>query len=245
MTRETAERLYPLGAGVQVAVSGRHRFGTDAFLLSDFASPRGSETACDLCAGCGIVAALWFRGRGPLKAYCVELQDEAARLLERTVDESGLRDRMIPIHGDVRRIQDLALEAGRFDVVSCNPPYKQIGRGIPSGEDARLLIRHEAACTLDDACQAARRLLRFGGRLCLCQRPERLADALETMRAHDIEPKRLRFVQCRPDSPPWLFLLEGKRGARPFLQVEAPLMTEGEDGGVSGELRRVYQIKQA
>ena len=55
-----------------------------------------------------------------------------------------------------------------------------------------------------------------------------------------MEPKRLRFVQQRPESPPWLFLLEGKLGAKPFLQVEAPLLIEGE-GGFSKEVLRIYQ----
>jgi tRNA1(Val) A37 N6-methylase TrmN6 len=60
------------------------------------------------------------------------------------------------------------------------------------------------------------------------------------MRHEKLEPKRLRFVQQRPDTPPWLFLLEGRRGGKPFLQVDAPLIIEGE-GGFSPELLRIYQ----
>lgn len=86
---------------------------------------------------------------------------------------------------------------------------------------------------------AAARLLKFGGRFCLCQRPERLCDVLTLLRQQGLEPKRVRFVQQRPGSAPWLFLCEGKKGAKPFLQVEAPLLIEGEDG-FSEELLKIY-----
>ncbi len=73
----------------------------------------------------------------------------------------------------------------------------------------------------------------------MCQRPERLCDVLEAMRQNGIEPKRLRFVHQRPDTAPWLFLAEGKKGAKPFLQVEKPFLIEGE-GGFSRELLDLY-----
>ena len=62
---------------------------------------------------------------------------------------------------------------------------------------------------------------------------------MEAMRQNDIEPKRLRFVQQREHTAPWLFLLEGRRGGKPFLQVEAPLIIEGP-GGFSPEMLRIY-----
>ena len=62
---------------------------------------------------------------------------------------------------------------------------------------------------------------------------------ISLLQRHQLEPKRLRLVQQRPDSAPWLFLLEAKKGSRPFLQVEAPLIIEGE-GGFSPEMLRIY-----
>lgn len=97
---------------------------------------------------------------------------------------------------------------------------------------------------MEDVCAAASRLLRFGGRLCVCQRPERLPDMMEAMRNHGIEPKRLRMVQQRGDKAPWLVLMEGKKGSRPFLQVEAPLIVEDGAGGFSPEMKRIYRLEQ-
>jgi len=101
------------------------------------------------------------------------------------------------------------------------------------------IARHETLCTLDEVCACAARLLRFGGRFCLCQLPERLVDVLGAMRANKIEPKRVRFVQQRADSAPWLFLVEGKRGAKPFLTIDPPLILR-ENGGISAEMQRIY-----
>ena len=53
---------------------------------------------------------------------------------------------------------------------------------------------------------------------------ERLADILEAMRAHDIEPKVLQMVHGRPDKKAKLFLVEGIRGGSQGLDVLPPLI---------------------
>lgn len=234
------ESRHELGGGVRVFVTKEHRFGTDSFLLSAFAAPKPGTLACDLCGGCGIVAALWFRRpeAAPCRAVTVEIQPEAAALAERCIEESGLGGKLVSLCADIR---SLPLRRGEYDVVSCNPPYYAAGHGIPSREDAALTARHETLCTLEDVCRAGAGLLRFGGRLCLCQRPQRLPDVLEAMRGSGVEPKRMRFVQQRPASAPWLVLVEGRRGSRPFLRVEPPLFMEDEAGAPSAALRQVYE----
>ena len=230
-----------LGEKLSICVSPVHKFGTDAFLLSDFAFPRRKDLCCDLGTGCGIIPMLWFRGEGgPKKAFAVDIQPKAIEQLTETVKQNGLDDRLIPVLADLKDLS--ALPAGELDLVTCNPPYKAKGSGILNELDAETIARHEVLCTVEDVCLAAARLLKFGGRLCLCQRPERLADTLCAMRAAKIEPKRLRMVQQRGDSAPWLFLVEGKKGSRSYMQVMPPLLIEGE-GGFSREVLDIYQKK--
>ena len=69
---------------------------------------------------------------------------------------------------------------------------------------------------------AAGRLVRNGGRFALCHRPERLVDALSALRAHGLEPKRLKTVSHRPEHPPALILVEAVRQGRPGLTMERP-----------------------
>lgn len=229
---------------LQICVSPEHKFGTDAFLLSDFARIRRKDRAVDLGTGCGIIPLLWFREMedAPQAAYGVDIQPQAIEQLTQTVEKCDLNERLIPICADLKNLSDI-LPADSFTLVTCNPPYKASNTGILNELDAHTIARHEVMCQISDVCRAASRLLKFGGRLCICQRPERLPDTLESMRACGIEPKRLRFVQKKGDTAPWLFLVEGRKGGKAYLQVEAPLLIQEKDTGeFSEELRRIYRL---
>ncbi len=161
---------------------------------------------------------------------------QAIDQFEQTVRDSSLEN-VHPVLADIKAI-DSTVPLGRCDLVTCNPPYKAAGAGIISDTDAEKAARHETMCTIDDICAASARLLRYGGRLCLCNRPERLADMICAMRAADIEPKRLRFVAKNGRTPPWLVLLEGRRGGKPSMNGESTLYMTSD--GISPELRMIY-----
>jgi len=223
-------RIENLGGRVEVCVSNEHTFGTDAFLLSSFAAPKKKEIACDLGCGCGIIPLLWFRdsAASPSFVYLVDIQDQAVELSRISAQRSGLVDRVSIIQADLKILK--SLPKGNVDLVTCNPPYKAKGTGVASRAESDLIARHEMACGIDDVCACASRLLRFGGRLCLCCLPERLPDVMHSMRRNKIEPKRLRFVHHKSDTPPWLFLIEGRLGGGVFLNIEAPLIMSSNDG---------------
>lgn len=162
------------------------------------------------------------------------------RLLKKSVEHNGLCDNIKIINADLCDLKG-KLNFGCYDVVVCNPPYKIGGGGIKNPTSARLIARHESECTLDDICSAASKLLQFGGRFYMCQRPERLGDVMESMRKFDIEPKTLRLVQQRVSKAPKLFLLEGRRGGkRGFLNVLPTLFIEDESGNFSKEMLEIY-----
>jgi tRNA1(Val) A37 N6-methylase TrmN6 len=235
------EQIEHLGGNVHLKISDAHRFGSDAMLLSDFAVTHKNDITCDLGSGCGVIPLLWFREENaPKTAYTVDIQSEAVGLVRESVKLSGLEGKVIPIEADLREL-DGKLPLGAFDLVTCNPPYFLPGSGYASQTESDRIARHETMCTLEDVCKAASRLLKYGGRLCLCHVPARLADVITAMRDARIEPKRLRMVQNRANDPPWLILVEGKLGGKPSLRVEAPLvMREGD--GPSEELSRIYRL---
>ena len=143
-----------------------------------------------------------------------------------------------PVTADLRDLAGLHPYAQSRDVVACNPPYFTGGRVSP--DTARAGARHELSCTMPDVCAAAGLLLKDGGRLCVCQRPERLADVLCAMRGARIEPKRLQFVMARPEKAPWLVLVEGQKNRAPGLRVPAPLVTARADGRPSAAMLEIY-----
>ena len=230
----------PLGSGMEIYVSESYHFSTDTILLADFSKPSGSKLCADLGAGCGTISLLWLKNAPGLTVKAVEIQEDACRLLRGSIKLNRLEDRLEAVNADLKNLKGV-LPFGAFDTVACNPPYKSGGTGITNPEAAKLIARHETECSLDDVCRAASKLLQFGGRFCLCQRPERLPDALEGMRKYGIEPKRLRLVQQRPDKAPKLFLLEGRRGGRRgFMQVLPTLFIENDEGGFSQEMLEIY-----
>ena len=234
------EHLEPLGNGMRIYVSDAHHFSTDTILLADFSMPSKNKLCADLGSGCGIIPLLWLRNNRTITAHAVELQSDACELARKSVGLNGVEDNMTVINADLRDLKG-RLKFGAYDVVSCNPPYKTDGSGIKNPSQSRLIARHETECTLENICEAASRLLQFGGRFFLCQRPERLADVTEAMRRFDLEPKTLRFVQQRKSKPPKLFLIEGRRGGRRgFLNVLPTLFIEDESGGFSSEMLKIY-----
>lgn len=226
-----------LGDSCRICVSSEHTFGTDAFLLADFAQAKRRDIVCDLGTGCGIIAVLIMLRYSPSSVYGIDIQPRAIEQFNITVERSGLSG----VYPMLMDLKDLTSEAplGRCSLVVSNPPYKAENAGIESETDAHRIARHEILCNINDVCRAACRLLKFGGKLCMCNRPERLADVICAMRENNIEPKRLRFVSKSPETAPWLFLIEGRKGGRAFMKAEPPLFTE-ERGGVSGELAKIY-----
>ena len=231
-----------LGDVIDICISPDHKFGTDAFLLSDYAKIRRKDMACDLGTGCGIIPLLWFRNphKAPSRVWAVDIQEKAIKQLNISIEKNNLGNSFTAVNGDLKNIKKLGLPLGEFDLVTCNPPYKINGAGIISEANSEKIARHETMCNIDDVVYAASRLLKFGGRLCICQRPERLLDVMEAMRKYKIEPKRLRFVQKKGNTAPWLFLIEGKQGSKPFLKVEEPFIIQGENGEFSKELQDIY-----
>jgi tRNA1(Val) A37 N6-methylase TrmN6 len=223
-----------IGGGVFLVTGQGHPPGSDALLLAGFSHPSPQESAVDLCSGCGIVPLLWYaKLRPPKLVYCIEIDAALVGMIEQSASRSGITGRLIPQHGDIRFLPD-SLKKNAFDLVTCNPPYDKPGTVRPSPREERKISRQEISCTFDDACTAAHTLLRPGGRFCFCHRPTRLPDLFESLRLHNLEPKRVRFVQHRPESKPWLVLVEARKGGKPSLCIEPVLILhDSEDKGHS------------
>jgi len=232
-------KLEYLGAGISAVVSAEHTFGTDALLLANFAAPKKSEKACDLGTGCGIIPLLWCRGERTEKITAVEIQPAACEQVQAAIEQNSLREKLEIVNADLRELKG-KLTLGAWDLVTMNPPYKAANTGIKSRGEAELIARHEVLCTLEEIAKAAAELLKFGGRFCLCHRPERLCDVFAAMREAGIEPKRLRLVAQANGKAPWLILAEGKKGGKPGLNIEPQLVIKNDNGEYTDEMRAVY-----
>ncbi len=223
----------------KVLVSDTHTFGTDSILLSYFAAPARNETVCELGTGCGAVALRLCAEGTPAAVHGVDIASEAIALAQQSAAAFGGSPIPTFAVADWSDPSSIA-PAGSFRRVVCNPPYFPPHSGGVNADEAVRLARHELPTTLDDVCRAAGWLLQYGGKFCLCHRPERLPVVMAALMVHDLAPKRLQPVQQTVDSPPWLFLLEARKGGRAGLRWEAPLVLREADGTPTAAYREIY-----
>lgn len=194
-TLEQPEGVFPLGG--------------DSLALGAFAAVRPHWRVCDLGTGSGALLLL-LSGREPaLTLTGVELDSTAAQAAQNNLTANGLRGQILCCD-----LRSAPLPAGQFDLVISNPPYFAVGSGTSGGN-----ARAEETCTLDELCMAAARLVKNGGRFALCHRPERLVDLLCALRAHGLEPKRLKLLSHSPAHAPSTVLVEAVRQGKPGLDI--------------------------
>ena len=218
---------------------GTFCFGMDAVLLSGFAQVKPGEHVLDLGTGTGIIPILLSAKTQGEHFTGLEIQEESADMARRSVAYNGLEKKIEIVTGDIKEAGDLFARAS-FDVVTSNPPYMNASHGLKNPEDVKAIARHEVKCTLEDVIREGTKVLRPGGRFYMVHRPRRLIEVIQTMKAHGLEPKRMKLVHPYRDREANMVLLEAVRGGGPLLKVEPPVIVFDEEGGYSEEIRTTY-----
>ena len=225
---------------VEAAAMMAYRLGKKVVLNPAPASKLSAGLrVCDLGCGTGLLGLLLLQRQSELTITGIDIQPAAVALAERAAAENRLTDRLTFQSIDLRQVRQ-HFSTGSFDLVVCNPPYYPPASGKVSEDSARRTARSETEASLADICAAASYLLRWGGKFCLVHKPERLTDTACALREAGMEPKRLRFVQNRPDTAPSLFLIEGCRGGKPGVDIQPPLLLQTDTGAPTGELNVIY-----
>lgn len=195
-----------------------YHFSSDAILLSRFATFKKGDKVADFCAGSGIVGMHFFAlNKGVERVDGYEIQVELADTFQRSIEYNGLQEKIFCYN---MPIQDIEKEKnGYYSLILCNPPYKKKNSGEKNPQDHIAVCRHEIAVTMQEIVEISAKKLGYGGRLCMCQRVERLTDLLTLMRQNKIEPYRLQFVTSGQNPKPYLFLVEGVKGVTRQLTV--------------------------
>ena len=221
------------GGRVQVLQSrGGYRFNLDPLLLAHFAAGARAGLrgpVMDLGAGSGIISLILAR-KFELTVTGLEVQPRLHALAQRNVLLNGCEGRMSVVLGDWRHVRAL-FPAGAFCHVLSNPPYHAQACGRVNPEREKAIARHELEGTLVDLCRAAQHLLGHGGSLSVVYPSSRLAEVFSALKAHGMEPKRLRLVHPRMGTPAKRVLLQAVRGGRAELSVEAPLYLHSPERG--------------
>ena len=217
------------------------RFGTDSVLLADFAAPKPRDRAADLGCGTGAIATLMAAHCPGLHVDAVELQPEIADMARRSVLLNGMEDR-IAVHEMDLRGAWRTLGAEAFTLVVCNPPYGRDGVGRVSASDTNRIARHEGVLRPEDVTQAASKLLKSGGKLCVVYPAPRALEMMTAMEKHRLAPKRIRTVHGVEGRAPRFVLLDAVKDGGPMLHWLEPLCLRRADGSYSDEWRRIYRM---
>ncbi len=220
--------------GTFLYIDELHRFGTDAMLLSYFCNIKRKETAIDLCSGCGILAFRFIDSGATGNIDAVEIQIEAAELITTAKNEQKLTNLFV-------HCQDLSgFRCEKpVDLVACNPPY--FTSGSKAQVEGRATARHESDGLLRSIIMTASANLKDRGRLCLCHRPERLADIFCLMREYNIEPKRLQLVRPKKGRAHYLALIDGRKNGGVGLHILPEITVENANGEHTAEVVKIYK----
>lgn len=194
----------------------------------------------DMGTGTGIIPILMAAKTEAAHLTGLEIQEESADMAERSVLLNKLQERVDIVNGDIKNVENI-FPRGQMDAVTCNPPYMTAGKGLANPDAPKAIARHEILCTLDDVVSAARYLLKPQGAFYMVHRPLRLVEIFSDMRKYGIEPKRMRLVYPYADKEPNMVLIEGRKGGKPELRVEKPLVIYEEPGKYTKEIYEIYE----
>lgn len=193
-------------------------FGVDAVMLANFAHCNEGNRVVDLCTGNGIVPVLLSAKIPADEIIGVELQKEVANLANENVRLNKLESKVKILNEDLKDVFNI-LGKSKFDVVTCNPPYRPLNCGIVNETDTKAIARHEICCSLNDVIYTSAMLLKPLGKFFMIHRPDRLCDIMCCMRENKIEPKIIKFVQPDLETKPTHILIEGVYGGNRHMTV--------------------------
>ena len=214
-------------------------FSLDSIILANYANIRlRDKNIVDFCTGNGVIPLIVSK-RTKNNIVGVEIQEKLAELAEKSVEYNKLTDRITIVNEDVNEFSSRHLN--EFDLVLCNPPYFKVEDKSSFNESyEKMIARHEITFNLEDLCKCCKKVLKDNGNLYIVHRSDRLIDIIETLRKHNLEPKRIRFVYENVSKESTLVLVEAQKCGSVGLKVDSPIILYNLDGSMTEE----YELLQ-
>ena len=243
------ERIDDLGINDLKIIKNKEYFcfGTDSVLLANFVKSENSNNVIlDLCSGSGVIPIILSAKKKYKKIFGVELQSEMYDLFDRNIKINNLEDSIISIKENVKNIKDIRkkitsiMGKDKIDIITCNPPYKEIGTGLTTNHDIKTIAKCEVMCKLEDIFITSSKLLGKGGKLYLVHKPERLSDLICFGRKYNLEAKEIRFVYPKINKKPSIVLISYRKDGGNETKVLEPLIEYNENMSYTDEIYNIY-----
>lgn len=217
-------------------------YSIDSVLLSRFPKipAKDNQLIIDLCSGNGAVG-LFASTRTASPIVLVELQERLADMAKRSIQLNQLDDQVRMVNDDLKQLLDY-VPRSQVDLILCNPPYFKASHTSKKNiSEHYLLARHEITTNLEEICDVAKHALKSNGRLAMVHRPDRLLEIIDTMRQHNLAPKRVQFVYPKKHKEANMILIEAiKDGSIEGLKILPPLFIHKENGDYTDEIFNIY-----
>ncbi len=218
-----------------------YRFSLDAVLLANFVPAFKDCSILDIGTGSGIIPLILSRKTPAGKITGVEIQEDLAEMARRNAGINGLENKIVILREDFRKLKNY-FSASSFDLIVSNPPFYQVNSGRINPHPQKATARHELMGSLSDLIKISHYLIKPSGRVIYIYPAARLADIIFNLRAKSLEPKILRMVHSRIDSPAKLALIESSKGGKSELKVHRPLFVYQKDGKHTEEVNGFYSF---
>lgn len=224
------------------------RVNVDTVLLAHFARLRPGARVLEMGCAHGAVSLILAKRASLLderkrpKIDGFDINPELIRLAQANADLNGLADMVNFTVFDLRKHREFC-SSETYDAVIMNPPYDEPDRCRRSPRDALSDAMNGGSCTLVSVVEAARYLLKNGGKFFAVMRASRSGEFLGLLENKNIRAKRVRFVHPKPDRDASVVLVEAVRAGGAGLAVGPPLYIYGADGEYSEQLLEAYRVE--
>jgi tRNA1Val (adenine37-N6)-methyltransferase len=217
-----------------------YRFSVDAVLLGNFIQPNPVDRILDLGCGSGIIPLILAYRWPKLSITGLEIQPDLASLAKKNVQLNDWQERIEIVPGDLKEIRKY-VEAGSFDWVVSNPPYRRSGSGRVNPGDEQAFARHERLANLANVVKAAFWAVKKRGRVVFIYPASRGAAVISEMKNAGLEPKKMLSIFSYPGSSASLVIIEAVKHGGEELTILPPFYVyEKKDGNYSREMAEYY-----
>lgn len=191
-------------------------FTSDAVHLANFVKAPKNAKVIDLCSGSGVIGMLVFAKNNIDSVKMVEIQTHLAKLSKESVFYNNLQEHIEVIN---KPLQNISNEIGRekYEIVVCNPPYKELGENLKNIKEDIAIARHELKVTLEEIISEASKLLKFGGKFYTICKEERLCDMITLSRKYNMEPKELKIITSTKGAN--VVMMQSSKGGKSGLKI--------------------------
>ena len=157
-------RLLNFGDNVIFQDDEAFLFSLDSVILANFVSIRLTDkNIVDLCSGnAPIPMLLSFRTKANILG--VELQKCIYDLGYESIISNKMDKQISFVNCDIKDLLDVGYE-GKYDVVTCNPPYFKYKEGsLINQNENKMIARHEVCTNLEEVIKISSYILKTNGK---------------------------------------------------------------------------------